>query len=736
MTDSPAEASVHPEFRGATALGTLNALLWLAVAYPALYTLQAKVHGAAIGTLVVAAAVLLFAKGLTMRFQRVLLAPRPSVFVATVAILHGAVSALATYAVARTQPFSIDGQVYLFQARALSHGVFGAPMEFPRQFFSQRFLFQGADGSLHGVFPPGWPLFLAPWVRLGIPMLSGTLVAVFLSIATYILAKRLASLDADQKSTEWIARLTMLLSLPSFARAVETADLLSHAFVATLGAVAMVCALDRSETRSRGHIVSSLGMGLALGWAFSSRLLDGLLLATIAGVMTLLRSLKAPQRLAVTAALVIVGMLPGVALTAASQKQATGSWWTPTQTEYFRRSDYPASCHRLGFGADVGCYVEHGEERAIMGPGGYTLKRAFQVTRSRATGLSEDLLSPGFLLIVAFALAAMRPRKSTLFASSATVFFTLAYALFYYGNAPLFGARHLFPMAPFVYFLLASVSDSARLWRRRPDGSEALNEHVPLALAVAIFCALFAGHWQRWRGIKGFIKYSTDNELGVRQAIRHADYPSGIIFTPIINHAIGAYDPWTDHGNRVVVADNSAGLLDLRRAHPDWAVLMARPDATIVPTRLFELPPNLAIECESAWPSLQYPQGLQSGRALSLDYNRTIRVSGNQVLALTRSHPGASVHFNFDSVDEGVFLFEMGYVSTNHSGDYRVSLDGSYLFTVHGYGATVENRVVEAREPRVVTLGQHAVLVECIGKDPRSSGYDAALDILQARRPQ
>jgi hypothetical protein len=742
----------------------LGALLWLLVAYPALYTLQARVQGVAIVVLVAVLFALWRLRGVAESIRRLLLAPRTAVFLPVICAANALLSSLTAYAVARTQPFSIDGMVYLFQARALGHGSFGAPMEFPRQFFSQRFLFQGADGLLHGVFPPGWPLFIAPWLRAGVPMLAGPAVAVLLTLASYTLAKTLSSLephgasldthseltseapsttaeqtpsdpsrDLAHDGSEWTARVAVMLALPSFARAVETADLLSHAFVAALGAGALSLVLkrldERSQSPTRVAMLRALAAGLAIGWAFSARLLDGLILGLLCAAGLVWTHWRARRSVVTALALLLLGTLPGVALTAAAQKQATGSWTTPTQAEYFRRSDYPATCHRLGLGPDVGCYVEHGDERAITGAQGYTLSRAFQVTRSRAATLCDDLFSPGFLLIISFVIAALRPRISTAIALGCTVAFTFAYALFYYGNAPLFGARHVFVCAPWIYYVVAAVIAPAVEARRTWSAERAT------ALATAIMLALAAGHAMRWRSLKYFWTYTTDNELGVRAAIARAEYPSGIIATPSINHAIAAYDPWTDHGVRVVVADNSAGLLDLRRAHADWAIFLSRPDATLVPTRLFELPANLSIECESFWPSLQFPSGLQSARALSLDYNRTIRTSGNQVLALTHARPGASVHLNFDAVDEGVFVFEMSFVTLKNAGNYRVSLDRQELFVLRGYGPTVENRTVESSTPRVMTLGAHSLLIECVGKEPDSTGYDAALDLLQARRP-
>ena len=42
-------------------------------------------------------------------------------------------------------------------------GPFPSGASLPRLAFNAKFLFEGADGRLHGVFVPGYPLFLAPF---------------------------------------------------------------------------------------------------------------------------------------------------------------------------------------------------------------------------------------------------------------------------------------------------------------------------------------------------------------------------------------------------------------------------------------------------------------------------------------------------------------------------------------------------------------------------------------------
>ena len=213
---------------------------------------------------------------------------------------------------------------------------------------------------MHGVFPPGYPLFLAPFVRLGVPLAAGPCTAALLAFAQYAIGKALTR-------DEFASRLAVLVALPSFPRALETADLLSHAFVAVLACAAVGAAFRLGE---RGSWRPAVTLGIAAGWLFAARLLDGVLVATVCAVLVggALRRRTVRAR---HVALALATAAPFVMLVAMQQRAATGSFVVPTQYEYFARSDWPPSCHRIGFGTDVGCAVEHTAERASFGPRGY-----------------------------------------------------------------------------------------------------------------------------------------------------------------------------------------------------------------------------------------------------------------------------------------------------------------------------------------------------------------------------
>lgn len=739
------EASSSPD-RTATvsrALSIVAALCWAVLVWPLLLSLNAKMHRPALYAFVafvaVSAGVPVVARGV----ERAMLAPSRPVFVTLVALAQVALTEASLRMIARGHTMSPDGAVYWFQARALAHGSFGTPLEFPRQNWSMRFLFEGADGLLHGVFPPGWPLFLAPFVRAGRPFAAGWVVAVLLAWGTYELARALGANDRwsedethDQRARELVARTAALLPIPCFVRAAETTDLLSHAFVGALGAFAFVGALslrslstEGGSANERRWMVRSATTSALVFWAFSARLLDGLVLGLFVvplALASIARAYRAgARRIAGRSLLVaVLAAAPFVLLVAAHQKRATGSWSTPTQREYFARSDWSPTCHRLGFGRDVGCEVEHGDDRAAMGPNGYTPKIAFNVVRSRAIVLGDDLVSPGQWIALALLLVALRPARRAALASVFIVAFTLAYGLFYYGNAPLFGARHLFPLAPFVWFLLARASamPAAKWPKVAPQG----------AVALAILCSCYVGQAMRWMVIPALEGELRERRPWVRPVIERAANPQGIIVATDVFHAITGYDPWTDRGQRVVVVSDDAGLRELRRARPEWTVWYPTENNTLA--RLGMPPPrdDLSVELESAWPSFQWPSGLKASRFEVFKWSPSFVASGAHVLRLEHAQPGSRLRVRFELAGAGRRrVYITGFAGPDY-GDYLVRWDGRALMTIRGY-APVLGPTRSVSEPVEITRGAHEVTFECVGRDPSSTGYDGALDALVAR---
>ncbi|HEX8796809.1 MAG TPA: hypothetical protein VF765_37915, partial [Polyangiaceae bacterium] len=236
--------------RSLRVVGTAAAVAWVALALStkAAWPLAGFVVGAVVGAAGFAVA------PVGRAIVRALMAPPRWAFVAVCAATAAGITWWTVGHAMRGLPLSIDSGAYLLQARALAHGSFGVTAPHPAQAFGDRFLLEGPDQRLYGIFPPGWPLALAPFAAIGRPMLAGPAVAVLMVLAQAALGRAMGEAAGDEDAGELAMRASLLLSLASIGRALETADLLSHAFVAALAAFALAGALriaSHTETMIR-----------------------------------------------------------------------------------------------------------------------------------------------------------------------------------------------------------------------------------------------------------------------------------------------------------------------------------------------------------------------------------------------------------------------------------------------------------------------------------------------------
>jgi hypothetical protein len=688
--------------------GGAAGLAWVALA---LRTRDAwPLAGFAVAAVVLAAgiAVAPASRGLV----RALMAPPRAVFVGVCA---AAAAALSWWTVGRAMlghPLSIDAGAYLLQATSLAHGHLGVAPPHPMQAFGDRFLIEGPDQRLYGIFPPGWPLALAPFAAIGHPMLAGPVVAVLMVLGQAALGRAMGQAAGDEEAGELATRASLLLSLASIGRALETADLLSHAFVAALAAFAMAGAIQIVSNAKIGEIVSKatippgLLVGACVGWVLASRFLDGVVLvAAVAGVLVWRR---AAWRTLVWAA---AGAAPFLLLVILEQHAATGAWLAPTQTVYFARSDWPPTCHRLGFGPDIGCTVEHPGPTSRLGGDGYGLDDALAVTRERAGALGEDLLGWPPLILAAFVPVAVGASAVDAVALAFVLALTLAYALFYYGNALFFDARHLFPLAPFVWLLVARAATVARATRVRGAAVAAM-------LATSVWCV--RGPWSEratmaamWQGVRP----------DLRRAMTKAGVDRGIVRTGDLTAFLAAFDPVVDDDARLPALDDGSGLVELRRAHPALPVWIALSNDQLGKLYLGAPPPGVLVELERSWPTFVRPAGLATKQEPQHG------ASGAVVLLLSHAAPGASVAIPFETAVAGTYALRVDGFTGPDEGDYALELDGAPLPSWGGYAPEVTQAQGE-KVTRDLPAGRHVLVARCVGRDAASTGYDARLDAL------
>jgi hypothetical protein len=407
----------------------------------------------------------------------------------------------------------------------------------------------------------------------------------------------------------------------------------------------------------------------------------------------------------------IVGALPFVALLMVEQHAATGGWFTPTQSLYFARSDWPASCHRLGFGPDVGCTVEHPGPTSRLGGDGYDLRDALRITRERAGSLGEDLVGWGPLLLVGFAPLVVFASSVDAFMVSFVLALTVAYGLFYYGNAMFFDARHLFPAATFAWLLVARGATLAQ------------NAAVRGAGIVGVMAIALGAGFRPWATrTSGAAEFqATRSDLG--RTFRAQGIATGILKTRDLTSFAAAFDPWSADGSRIVALDDNAGLLELRRAHPQLPVFLSLPGDAVGRLYVAAPPPGVAVELERSWPVFIRPNGL-AARQLTQD-----GASGGSVLLLSHATPGARVEVAFETSMAATYAVRVDAAAGPDEGDYTLELDGHPLPDLHGYAA-VRGWVRGEPAKMPVPAARHVLVVRCLGRDPQSAGYDGRLDAL------
>lgn len=432
-------------------------------------------------------------------------------------------------------PRIIDATTYFLQGRALSHGFLSWPLPDVSASFRGRFLLVG-DGTLGGLFPPGYPLLLALGFLVGAPMVVGPALAFALVACTHGLAREMAAaaLEEDIRSArvEAVARCAACFSVVSAALRYHTADTMSHgaAAVGITFALSMVLRARRLGSEARGPLWSLAG--LAIGYVLATRPVSAIPIAAIA---LALASRSHLRRRAVVS--VLSSMVPGLLLLLASQHAVTGHLGTSTQYGYYALSDGPPGCFRYGLGRDIGCLVEHGEYVRDTMPEGYDLGTAALVTFRRLRSHTTDVLNLELLAYLPL-LALRRGRRvpSVLAVCLAVVGGqVLAYAPFYFeGTYPGGGARFFADVLPVEHALAACVL--ADLGPRRSFGRRAL---ATLALALGGFAFHgVLGHEQLRARDGGRPMFEID-------AVHNAGLRDGLLFVDS-DHAFGlAHDPAT-----------------------------------------------------------------------------------------------------------------------------------------------------------------------------------------------
>ena len=442
----------------------------------------------------------------------------------------------------RGGPRIIDATTYFLQARALSEGHFAWHVPEPSASFRGSFLLFH-DGEIAGIFPPGYPLLLSLGFAVGAPLVVGPALAAGIVVATWALARELArEAGMDARAVETIARVAACLSVACGALRYHTADTMAHGACALAFTLALLAALRaRAERLPWYFLLAGLGLGFVVATRFASALALGAVLTWLA--------LGGAKREATALVACALGAIPGVLLLLIAQSTETGHVLGSTQQAYYAASDGPPGCFRYGFGAGIGCLVEHGDFVRARAAGGFGLVASLGVTLRRLRMHVEDVanLEPLALLVFAPLRSGTARRTLGVRASLALVAaLVLAYAPFYFdGDYPGGGARFFADVLP-IEHALAALGVASLAARTGHFDTRRLG-----ALVLAFACAGVAVHGAysheqlRLRdGANPMFdpEVLSDHALGVTPSDGHAA-PTGLLFLESDHGFDLAHDP-------------------------------------------------------------------------------------------------------------------------------------------------------------------------------------------------
>lgn len=243
------------------------------------------------------------------------------------------------------QPHVEDEVAYVFQARTFAAGALTAPLP-PAAAMPglEYYLFDSDGGRWFATTPPGWPAVLALGEAIGAPWIINPALAGLSVLLAHAIVRRRAGRDA----ADWVA--IVMGSSPWLISAAAT--LMTHTLTLALVLAAWVWVL-RAGDRGRSPWAPLFLAGLALGWVFTTRILDGLIVGTLTGMWVLLEGRTGAARAALRAAVYGLGCLATGSLALIYNRLFTGRPLQSPLDRYLAR-EWGTEGNAYGFGDNIG----------------------------------------------------------------------------------------------------------------------------------------------------------------------------------------------------------------------------------------------------------------------------------------------------------------------------------------------------------------------------------------------
>ncbi len=456
-------------------------------------------------------------------------------------------------------PHVQDELAYLFQARTFAGGALWAPAppEGARAGLDYYLLDIRGDQWL-GVTAPGWPAVLALGVLAGVPWLINPVLTGLSVLLAYDIVRRTVSRDR--------ADLVALLMATSPWVLATGATLMTHSTTLIMTLLGWWCLLRAGSGSTRRDVFLALCAGLALGWVFVTRQLDGVIVSGLTGLW-LLRRL--PSGAGQVVACAIGGVLAG-SVYLLFNLAVTGDLLLSPQADYLSRL-WTDTANAFGFGANVGppdkswgaldIWIGHSPAEATLN------------LLNGLVALNIELLGWTFgSLVPIWALLLWRRGGLTGFdRAMLVVFLAIVAALFFYWFTGTFYIGPRYWHVAVLPVLVLSAAGIEELARRIPEHHRGRFGYVVLML-----CAVSLISFTPWRGVAKYHGYGgyTDD---IRQQAMVENWGHALVIVSTerdVGSALYLNDPFLSPGQPVFVRDLGAdGNAATIAAFPDREVI-------------------------------------------------------------------------------------------------------------------------------------------------------------------
>lgn len=458
-------------------------------------------------------------------------------------------------------PHVEDEVAYLFQAQTFAGGALTAPAP-PEAALPglDYYLLAVKDGRWFSVTAPGWPAVLALGALAGVPWLVNPLLAGLAVLLAAAITRRVAGRDQ--------ADLLALLMATSPWLIGGAATMMTHSLTLALVLFAWWCVL-RADDPGRRAWRQLLMAGLALGWAFATRSLDGLVMGVVTGVWVLF----GPRGSVARAAVYSLGCVLTGSLALAYNWAFTGSLARGPLDDYLVEH-WKGGSNAYGFGPGIG--PPGGWGTLDVWPGHSPLEGLVN-TVNNITELQFEMLgwSVGSLILVYAFLVWQKPRLFD--RAMVAVVAIVALVMFFYWFAGTFyiGPRYWYLTAFPLLFL--SVRGFDAITARLGTDAEAT---LRLTSIVWVLCLFGVMIFMPWRGVTKYYQFGTYHS-SVRHAEEAGNFGNAIVLVGPggdVGSALFLNDPWLPLDRPIYLADREGLDVDaLRKAFPGRPVIRFSP---------------------------------------------------------------------------------------------------------------------------------------------------------------